>query len=104
MSCPYYYNLQIDVDDMIRDALLLAMCDFGHEFGENFTTDGYQRDDYHWAYEDFFKGFSAQCPGVLFKMYGESQGQYWVDYFRDGKKQTEGGEIVYGEFDERLLE
>lgn len=46
--------------------------------------------------------FSRRFPEVLFTLFGEGEesGDFWVAYFRNGKKQLCRGEIVYPEFSE----
>lgn len=50
------------------------------------------------------KAHSLLHPDVLFTVHcNDSEENYWIDYYRDGKHQVCPGKVVYTEFDEAKL-
>lgn len=70
------------------------------------TTVGYTRIGDSWlnSNEEMIK-ISKKFPNLFFTLYGSSSAynEYWVTYYKNGKFQSEIGEIVYPQFDEKKL-
>ena len=58
-----------------------------------------------YSHQDELKSFSLLHPEALFKLsgIGEENGDIWHEYYQGGKMQTCKAQIVFADFDERLL-
>jgi len=58
-----------------------------------------------YSHQDELKRFSLLHPEALFKLSGEGEesGDIWHEYYQDGKMQLCKAQIVFADFDARLL-
>lgn len=103
----YYtdYELKVHEGDKTISEILAVEKDFRgleHAIDEN----GYTVDCAKWyEHEDDMEELSLKYPDIVFALYGtgEESGDLWCKYFKNGKIQQGRTEIVFQEFDEKLL-
>lgn len=99
----YMTSFVLDDSNLQQETLdFLESWDFG--YGEGAIFDDEERKWYECDYD--MLELSKQFPNELFilKGSGEEQGDLWINYYKNGKRQTCVAKITFDEFDENKLE
>lgn len=100
----YYTTFYLKMSDKSKDILdkldEIAGSDVDTEY--LVTTGGTLA---HWYdHENDMLELSSEYPDVLFTLYGAGEsGEHWVCYFKNGKVQSEIGEVTYPQFNPEKL-
>jgi hypothetical protein len=102
----YYTRFELEVANGDTSVIEeLRECSDGANYA--IYSNGESDDSTKWyEYRDDLKAFSKKHPKQIFKLSGEGEesGDIWVEYFLNGKSQHCKAQIVFADYDERLLE
>jgi hypothetical protein len=91
----YYTQHSVQADDRLTH---ISSIEKKYDFMQGVKTKWYHR-------QEDMRAYSKWYPMTLFKVTGdgEDHGDFWVEYYKDGKMQRCPGKITYDPYDEDLL-
>ena len=101
----YYTRHELEIVKGDND-LIDKLRDVSEEATYALCSNGESEESCKWyTHQDELKKFSLSHPEALFKLSGEGEesGDIWHEYYQNGKVQTCKAQIVFADFDERLL-
>jgi len=101
----YYTRHELEVVEGDPD-LTTVLVEENEDASYALESDGSSSESCKWyEHRKHMREFSAKYPDALFKLSGEGEesGDIWVEYYRNGKMQNCQAEIVFPDFDEKLL-
>lgn len=102
----YYTRHKLEIIEGDKD-LIDEFREYSEDAQYAIDSDGDSEESCKWySHQDELKRFSLLHSEALFKLSGEGEesGDIWHEYYQNGKMQLCKAQIVFADFDARLLE